>query len=73
MTLQNGAKPELESLITERAAARILAVAPGTLKGWRATRRGPPYLRLHSRTIRYRLSDIAAWVALQQEEVATGG
>jgi predicted DNA-binding transcriptional regulator AlpA len=42
-------------------AARILNVAPQTLRNWRSSRKGPPYIKL-GRSVRYREEDLAAWI-----------
>ena len=54
--------PELkfpdELLKTEEAAA-FVRFAPGTLRNWRASGKGPPFLR--GRPVLYQLSDLVAW------------
>jgi hypothetical protein len=42
-----------EGLLDERKAAEVLDVAPGTLANWRSQGRGPRYVRVGTRTIRY--------------------
>ena len=54
------AKPAAE-LLTDAQAAEILTVEPRTLRLWRNTR-GLPHLRITSRVIRYRRSDLEAWL-----------
>ena len=49
-------------LLTDQQAAAILAVEPRTLRLWRQSR-GLPHLRLTSKVIRYRRSDLDAWLA----------
>ena len=56
-------------LLTEIQAAEILAVEPRTLRLWRATR-GLPYLRITPQVIRYRRSDLDAWLARHLVAVA---
>lgn len=51
----------LESLLTEREAAAFLKLSPNTLSVWRSQGYGPPYLKLGRRTVRYRMTDLAAW------------
>lgn len=59
--------PARAMLVSEPHAAHLLGVAPGTLKAARLRRlpdnplRALPYLRI-GRAIRYRFSDIEAWV-----------
>ena len=44
-------------LLTPREAAEILGVPEGTLAQWRSQRRGPLFIKLESRLVRYRLAD----------------
>lgn len=51
-----------ESLLTDLQAAQILNIKPQTLAVWRCTgRHDLPFVRC-GRAIRYRLSDLEAWV-----------
>lgn len=49
-------------LISEREAAELLAVAPGTLQAWRRVGHGPRYFKLGGKTIRYSRQDLATWI-----------
>ena len=49
--------------ITEKQAAKKLALAPRTLRNWRVRGCGPPFIRISARCIRYRVSDIEAWAS----------
>jgi hypothetical protein len=50
-------------LVDEKIAADILGVTAGTLSVWRCTRRYPlPYIKV-GRAVRYRLSDLEAFLA----------
>jgi len=40
-------------------------VPEGTLAQWRSQLRGPPYIKLEGRLVRYRLADLEAWLARQ--------
>jgi predicted DNA-binding transcriptional regulator AlpA len=51
-----------EALIDESVAAQALGINRSTLGTWRRCGKGPPYVRL-GRTVRYRPSDLAAFVA----------
>jgi len=53
---------EAERLLREREAARYLNYAMKTLQSWRNQGVGPKYLKVGSRTVRYRLDDLKAWV-----------
>jgi excisionase family DNA binding protein len=49
-------------LLTEQQAAEFLGVSAGTLSVWRCTKRYPlPYVKC-GRLVRYRRSDLEAWV-----------
>lgn len=50
-------------LLDERAAAAALGLTPRTLQSWRARGGGPRFVRVSSRCIRYRLSDLDEWAA----------
>jgi predicted DNA-binding transcriptional regulator AlpA len=53
--------PDIE-LRDEKAAAQFLQVSPGTLQVWRSTKRYPlPFVKI-GRNVRYRLSDLQAFV-----------
>ncbi len=66
----------VDRLLTQARTADLLAVSHATLSNWRARRQGPPYVVLsedgttgfgrHS-AIRYRLSDLDAWLAARTQ------
>jgi len=58
-----------ELLLTERETARRLAVSPACLRYWRSHRRGPPWVRIGERLIRYHAEGLRKWI----EERANGG
>jgi predicted DNA-binding transcriptional regulator AlpA len=49
-------------LICTAEVALLLGVEPRTLAAWRQRAIGPVPVRLTSRTLRYRRSDVLAWV-----------
>ena len=49
-------------LVTENEAAKVLGFSPRTLQSWRVSGDGPPFVRVSPRAIRYRLSDLEAWI-----------
>ncbi|MEF8702924.1 MAG: helix-turn-helix domain-containing protein [Candidatus Accumulibacter sp. UW26] len=52
----------LNELLTEQQAATLLHVTPGTLSVWRCTGRySLPFVKV-GRNVRYRLSDLNAWL-----------
>jgi predicted DNA-binding transcriptional regulator AlpA len=52
-----------ERLLTRPEAGGMLGVAPQTLANWRSMGRGPRCVIVGSRSIRYRLSDLIAYMA----------
>lgn len=48
-------------LVNEREAADMLGLTPRTLQAWRQQGEGPPYVRVSSRCIRYRIADLEDW------------
>lgn len=49
-------------LLSTPEAARHLGIAEQTLRGWRAEGRGPPYVKIGSKLVRYRAADLEAWI-----------
>jgi hypothetical protein len=56
-------------LLNESEAASFFGIEPGTLRLWRR-RRGLPHIRITKRVVRYRQTDLEAW--LESRAVATG-
>jgi excisionase family DNA binding protein len=53
--------------MTEAAVARLLAVSLSTVKRLRASGEGPPAIKVGKRAIRYRRSDVEAWLRRRAE------
>lgn len=67
MSLQNTVERSRE-LLDDKAAAAVLDVTPGTLSVWRSTGRyGLPFLKI-GRKVRYRRSDLDAWLDRRTRE-----
>lgn len=49
-------------LLKPREAADYLKVQPGTLKTWRWSGKGPRFIRVGNRSIRYRMEDLEAFI-----------
>lgn len=51
-------------LLTEYEVADLLRVRPSTVKNWRkkALRRGPSFIKIEHRFVRYRLRDIESYL-----------
>jgi hypothetical protein len=55
-------------LLDEKQAAEHLTVSPGTLSVWRSTGRyNLPFVKI-GRMVRYRVSDLDAWIAGRSRE-----
>ena len=50
------------TLLDERQTADLLGWSPRTLQERRRSGTGPPFVRLSSRCLRYRLSDLEGWI-----------
>ncbi|TFV49584.1 DNA-binding protein [Blastococcus sp. TF02A-35] len=60
---------ELEDLLSTAEFAQKAKVPAGTVRHWRDVGTGPAYLRI-GRHVRYRPSDVMAW--LEGQRVSTG-
>ena len=60
----------MDDVITRPEAAALVKVAPATLRKWAAQNYGPPCFKVGSRSVRYRRSTVAAWLA-EQEKAST--
>ena len=60
----------MDTIVTEKAAANLLKLAPQTLRAWRHKRQGPDYVKF-GRAIRYCVNDLAAFV--EKRRVSPGG
>jgi len=70
MTLQSIVQASKE-LLDDKAAAAVLDVTPGTLSVWRSTGRyALPFLKV-GRKVRYRQSDLLAWLQKRTRETGT--
>ena len=52
----------MESLLNESQVAKILQLTPRALQRWRLEGRGPRFVRLSRRCIRYKREDICQWI-----------
>lgn len=50
------------TLLTTRQAAEVLGFEPRTMEELRRRGSGPPFIRLSSRSVRYRLDDLEQWL-----------
>ncbi|HEX3716938.1 MAG TPA: helix-turn-helix domain-containing protein [Verrucomicrobiae bacterium] len=58
-----------ENILTDGQAAALLSIESRTLRLWRKSR-GLPHIRISSRVIRYRRSDIEEWLARRRVAIA---
>ncbi len=62
-----GPRSARDQLVTTAQAAEVLGIAEGTLTIWRCTRRAElPYFKV-GRCVRYRRSDLDAWLSSQRQ------
>lgn len=66
-TTQNAA-PSL----TTRSAAKYLCVSEAGMNRWRRHGGGPAYMRLSKRTVRYRVTDLDAFLASHVTQTKAG-
>lgn len=53
----------MDNLLAEREVAARLALSLSTLRNWRVSKRGPAYLKIGKRAVRYRLEDLEKFIA----------
>lgn len=53
-------------LLTPSQAADWIGLKTDTLRDWRHTGQGPKWIKINRKTIRYRLSDLVAFIAHQE-------
>jgi predicted DNA-binding transcriptional regulator AlpA len=51
--------------LDEEAVAERLCISRATLQSWRYSAKGPPFTKI-GRLVRYRLTDVEAWLAKQR-------
>jgi predicted DNA-binding transcriptional regulator AlpA len=52
-------------LLDEKRVAEFLKVTVHALRRWRFEKRGPQFIKLEGRLVRYRQEDISEWLRLQ--------
>jgi len=58
--------PEARCL-TERQTAQVLGCSTALLRKWRRIGKGPSFVRLVQRLVRYRLADLEGWLNSQEK------
>ena len=61
------------TLLTPNEAASRLGISHRTLERWRAERRGPPFIIVGPRAVRYDPGDLATWLRANRRTSATIG
>jgi predicted DNA-binding transcriptional regulator AlpA len=51
-----------ETYLNEQEAASFTRFSVGTLRNMRSAKRGPGYLKVSGKTVRYRQRDLEAWM-----------
>ena len=67
------AAPPTIQLLDEHQVAAAYGLTERCLQKWRATGDGPPFVRISSRCVRYRVADLEAWVAARLRESTSAG
>lgn len=55
-----------DELLTEQQISKLTKIPASTLRSWRKRGRGPRYLRLGDRVVRFRRRDINEWLASRE-------
>lgn len=58
----------MDRLLSPSEVCEIMGIRPGTLQKLRQRKKGPPFIRLGHRTVRYPESDLKAWLANRGED-----
>lgn len=53
----------MEILLDTKQAAEVLGMKPSALENWRWTGKGPRFVKLSARAIRYRREDLEEFIA----------
>lgn len=56
------AAPRTMRLLTPKEASEFLGIPEGTLAQWRSQRRGPAFVKMEGRLVRYRASDLEQYI-----------
>jgi predicted DNA-binding transcriptional regulator AlpA len=62
-----------DTLLTEKQVAALLGLTGSALRKWRQQRRGPQFIRLSPRAVRYDPAAISKFLAARQVDPALGG
>jgi predicted DNA-binding transcriptional regulator AlpA len=59
-----------ERLMSGQDVAVFLGMTEGSVRNWRQEKKGPPYFRFGNGIIRYRRSEVEAWLDAQRVTVS---
>jgi predicted DNA-binding transcriptional regulator AlpA len=62
-------KMEAQKLVDDTEASAILGVARQTLRNWRNLRKGPRYIKIGARIVRYNVDDLREFIRKQTIEI----
>ena len=62
-----------QKLVNDKDAAKYLDLATQTLRNWRFLGKGPRYIKMSKRCVRYKLEDLEAWVNQHAIDTEQGG
>ena len=63
----------MEVLLDQKEAAKRLGLSVKTLERWRWASRGPRFIKLSGRAVRYRPEDLSEWVEARAVETQCHG
>ena len=52
----------LDRLLNQEQAAELLGISPSTVNSWRVQGRGPAFVRISTRCVRYRYEDLIQYI-----------
>lgn len=64
---------DAEQVWDTAGCAAYLGIEPSVLIWWRGRGEGPPFVRLSHKRLRYRKSDVDAWMTSRMEIPKAGG
>jgi predicted DNA-binding transcriptional regulator AlpA len=61
----NTVSRQKQEFLSERGIEELGLASRRTLQAWRLLGRGPRFIKVGGRSVRYRLADVEAWLAAQ--------
>jgi predicted DNA-binding transcriptional regulator AlpA len=69
----NTVSRQKQEFLSERGIEELGLASRRTLQAWRLLGRGPRFIKVGGRSVRYRLADVEAWLAGQTVTPGTKG